>query len=61
MPTAYIEYLVCLDAFNGETVWEFKHSWPFEPAGLYPGPQSTPTLEGSHIYFTSPHGMLTFF
>ncbi len=52
------QYLVCLDAHTGDTIWEYRHSWPFDPAGLYPGPQSTPTLDDDHVYFTSPKGLL---
>ncbi len=52
------QYLACLNAFSGQTIWEYHHSWPFDPAGMYPGPQSTPTLAGEFVYFTSPQGLV---
>ncbi len=50
------QYLICLDAETGETVWEHRYGWPYDPAGVYPGPRSTPTLHDGKIYFTSPTG-----
>lgn len=50
------QYLICLDASTGATVWRYRYDWPFEAAGLYPGPYSTPTLALQHIYFTTPAG-----
>ncbi len=50
------QYLICLDSLTGATLWEYQHSWPYDPAGLYPGPQSTPTLDQKYVYFTSPQG-----
>jgi outer membrane protein assembly factor BamB len=52
------QYLICLQALTGETLWEYQHSWPFDPTGLYPGPQSTPTLDEQWVYFTTPQGRL---
>src|SRR5262245_18729411 len=37
------QFVVCLSAETGETVWEYRYDWPYEPAGLYPGPRATPT------------------
>ena len=52
------QFLVCLNAFSGQTIWEYRHSWPYDSAGMYPGPQSTPTLSGDFVYFTSPQGLV---
>ncbi len=50
------QYLICLDASTGATVWRYRYDWPFEAAGLYPGPYSTPTLALQRVYFTTPAG-----
>ena len=42
----YGQYVVCLQAATGETLWEHRYDWPYEGAGLYPGPRATPTLAG---------------
>jgi outer membrane protein assembly factor BamB len=56
--TVTSQFVVCLDANTGETVWEYRYDWSYETAGLYPGPRSTPTLDGDRLYFTSPAGVL---
>lgn len=48
------QYIVCLDAKTGDTIWQHKYDWPYQPASLYPGPRSTPTLYGSRVFVTSP-------
>ena len=52
------QYLYCLKADTGETIWEHRYDWPYESAGVYPGPRSTPTLYHGCVYFTSPDGLL---
>lgn len=52
------QYLVCLDAATGETRWERWYDWPYDPGGLYPGPRSTPTLDGERVLITTPDGVL---
>ncbi|MEQ9410767.1 MAG: PQQ-binding-like beta-propeller repeat protein [Fuerstiella sp.] len=52
------QYLYCLAADTGETIWEYRYDWPYEAAGVYPGPRSTPTLSDGRVYFTSPDGLL---
>ena len=37
------QFVVCLDANSGETLWEYRYGWPYDPAGVYPGPRATPT------------------
>lgn len=46
------QYLICLDATSGKTIWSYRYDWPFEAAGLYPGPFSTPTIAGQYIYIS---------
>jgi outer membrane protein assembly factor BamB len=50
------QYVICLDADTGATLWEHRYDWPFEAAGVYPGPRATPTLAGDFVYFASPDG-----
>ena len=52
------QFVVCLDAKTGETIWEHRYGWPYKPASLYPGPRSTPTVDGKRIFFTTPDGSL---
>jgi hypothetical protein len=48
------QYVVCLDAATGDTIWEYRYDLPFEPAGLYPGPRSTPAWADGKVYVISP-------
>ena len=50
------QFVICLNASTGETLWEHRYDWPFEATGLYPGPRSTPTIAGGKIYFATPAG-----
>ena len=52
------QYVVCLSAETGETVWEYRYDWPYEAGGVYPGPRATPTLDGRRIYFAGPSGLV---
>lgn len=52
------QVVLCLDADTGETIWSHRYDWPFEAAGVYPGPRSTPTLAGGHVYFAGPSGLV---
>jgi outer membrane protein assembly factor BamB len=52
------QYVVCLAADSGETVWRYRYDWPFEITGMYPGPRATPTLLDDHIYFAAPDGVI---
>lgn len=53
------QFVLCMNAENGETVWSYRYDWPFEVAGQYPGPFSTPTLAEGHVYFTTPAGSVS--
>jgi hypothetical protein len=52
------QFVACLDADTGETIWTYRYDWPFEATGLYPGPRSTPTLAGDCVYFAAPSGQV---
>ncbi len=50
------QYVICLRADTGETIWRHRYDWPYEPAGVYPGPRATPTYANGKIYFAAPSG-----
>ena len=52
------QYVVCLDAATGDTVWEHRYDGPYDPAGLYPGPRATPTLGNGQLWFAAPSGLV---
>jgi len=47
---------VCLDGGTGHVVWEHRYGWPYQAAGMYPGPRATPTWHDGRIYFAGPRG-----
>jgi outer membrane protein assembly factor BamB len=52
------QYVICLDAGTGATLWEHRYDWPSKPAGSYPGPMATPTWHAGKIYFAAPSGLV---
>jgi outer membrane protein assembly factor BamB len=52
------QYLACLDAATGDTVWQYRYEAPYELAGLYPGPRGTPSLGPLGVYFAAPSGLV---
>ncbi|MCA8998140.1 MAG: PQQ-like beta-propeller repeat protein [Planctomycetaceae bacterium] len=54
----YGQYVICLDAKTGKTLWEHRYEAPYEMLGIYPGPRSTPAVDGNHVYFASPDGLV---
>ncbi|TWU34326.1 outer membrane biogenesis protein BamB [Novipirellula artificiosorum] len=50
------QFVICLDASDGQPIWRYRYDWPFEATGLYPGPRSTPTIANNRIYFSTPLG-----
>jgi len=52
------QYLACLRADTGETIWEYRYDWPYEAGGMYPGPRATPTLSNGRVYFAAPSGLV---
>lgn len=50
--------VLCLDGDTGETLWEYRYDWPYEAAGMYPGPRATPTWYSDRIYFAGPNGLV---
>lgn len=43
----------CLDASTGRRIWSYAYN---HPAGDYPGPRATPTLDGANVYTMSRDG-----
>lgn len=56
--TLYGQYVVCLDGVTGEEIWTHRYGWPYESAGIYPGPRSTPTVHEGRVYFAGPRGLV---
>ncbi|MFK7777110.1 MAG: PQQ-binding-like beta-propeller repeat protein [Gimesia sp.] len=52
------QYVYCLDARTGKTLWEYRYDWPYELAGVYPGPRATPTLAKGRLLFLAPSGLI---
>ena len=56
--TAAGQFVICLDVASGEMIWEHRYDWPYEAFGIYPGPRSTPTISGEHVYYATPAGVI---
>ncbi len=52
------QYVVCLDADTGQTIWQHRYDWPYLPASVYPGPRATPTYCQGRLYFAAPSGQI---
>ena len=52
------QYVYCLNADTGETIWEHRYDWPYKGMGVYPGPRATPTLSAGRVYFAAPGGVI---
>jgi len=52
------QYVYCLDADTGKTIWEYRYNWPYEGMGVYPGPRATPSLSDGRVFFAAPSGMI---
>ncbi len=52
------QHMECRDAGTGELVWRYRYGWPYEPAGMYPGPRATPTWHEGRVYFAGPDGQV---
>ncbi|WP_345681857.1 PQQ-binding-like beta-propeller repeat protein [Novipirellula caenicola] len=52
------QYVLCIDADSGRTIWRYRYDWAYQPTGLYPGPRSTPTIANGHVFFTTPSGAI---
>jgi outer membrane protein assembly factor BamB len=52
------QFLLCLDPETGETIWEARYDWAWQPKGAYPGPYATPTYYRGKVYYASPSGLV---
>lgn len=50
--------VICLHADTGEAIWQYRYDWPYDAAGVYPGPRATPTLYEDRVYFAGPTGLI---
>ncbi|MBN1589959.1 MAG: PQQ-binding-like beta-propeller repeat protein, partial [Pirellulales bacterium] len=56
--TLYRQFVLCMDAETGETIWEHHYAWPYDHGGMYPGPRATPTWNAGRVYFAGPRGVV---
>jgi outer membrane protein assembly factor BamB len=47
-----------LEADTGRTIWAQGYRWPYQAAGMFPGPRATPTWANGRIYFAAPEGLV---
>jgi outer membrane protein assembly factor BamB len=52
------QYLLGLDLRTGSTRWKTRYDAPYDPAGMYPGPRSTPCFSEDLVCFATPDGDL---
>lgn len=52
------QYLLCLNPDTGETIWETRYDWAWQPKGAYPGPYASPTFYNGRVFYSSPTGLL---
>jgi outer membrane protein assembly factor BamB len=52
------QFLLCMNPETGETLWETRIDWAWQPRGAYPGPYATPTYADGKIFFSSPTGIV---
>ncbi len=52
------QYIVGLRVQDGAEMWKHRCGSPYEAFGVYPGPRSTPTIQGNLVYFTTPAGLV---
>ncbi len=52
------QFVYCLDADSGETIWRYRYAGPYQLAGVYPGPRATPAISGQFVYFAAPDGLV---
>jgi outer membrane protein assembly factor BamB len=52
------QFVVCLDANSGKTLWRYRYDWPYLPGSVYPGPRSSPTYWKGRVLFAAPDGLV---
>lgn len=52
------QFLLCLDPASGQTIWESRYDWAWQPKGAYPGPYASPTWYRGKVYYVSPTGLV---
>lgn len=52
------QFVLCLDPDSGQTLWEARVDWAWQPRGAYPGPYATPTYADGRVYYATPAGQV---
>ena len=52
------EFVVCLNASNGEEIWRFRSDGNYDESMGGNGPRATPTIDGEFLFTVSAHGKL---
>ena len=52
------EFVVCLNASNGEKIWRFRSDGNYDESMGGNGPRATPTIDGEFLFTVSAHGKL---
>lgn len=52
------EFIVCLDASNGQEIWRFRSDSTYYEAEGGNGPRATPTIDGELLFTVTAHGKL---
>ena len=52
------QFVICLNAETGDTIWKHRYDWPYEAVGVYPGPRSTPTYNNGRVFYAAPSGLV---
>jgi outer membrane protein assembly factor BamB len=50
--------VLCLDPNTGQTLWETRYDWAWQPGGAYPGPYASPTWQRGKLVYCSPTGLV---
>ncbi|NQT16913.1 MAG: PQQ-like beta-propeller repeat protein, partial [Planctomycetes bacterium] len=56
--STYSQSVVSLDGDTGRPIWQHRYGWPYDGAGMYPGPRATPTYSDGRVYFAGPRGLI---
>ncbi len=55
------QYLLCLDAETGRTIWRERFAAAYEAAGIYPGPRSTSAIADGRVFLVTPDAVVLAF
>src|SRR4051794_32914123 len=52
------QYVVCMEAETGRSLWETRYNYPWQLSADYPGPYATPTYHAGRICFADCYGFV---